>query len=232
MAFKLTCRINNGSNLAHTALKQFHTADIPATITNSVQREVFSPRWHETIKLFLVRIKNETFDEPVAMELAAFLETKRDETFDLVKRTERLALALQAETPEFIMCHGDIHGWNLLIDVNNRLYMVDWDTLIIAPKERDLMFVGSGLGGNGHTLQEETALFYQGYGQTQVNQIAMAYYRYERIIEDIAVTCEQIFLSDGGGEDRIRSLEVLKSNFSPNNTIEIAYQSDKTLRVR
>jgi spectinomycin phosphotransferase len=168
--------------------------------------------------------------EPVAVELAAFLKTKRNETLELVKRSERFALALQAQPLEFILCHADIHAWNLLIDVNNALYMVDWDTLIFAPKERDLMFVGSGLGGNGHTLQEEEILFYQGYGQTQVNPIAMAYYRYERIIEDIAVYCEQILLSDEGGEDREQSLEYLKSNFLPNGTIEIAYQSDKTLR--
>ena len=91
------------------------------------------------------------------------------------------------------------------------------------------MFVGAGLGGSGHTLQEEETLFYQGYGQTEVNPIAMAYYRYERIIEDIAVYCVQIFLSDEGGEDRERALENLKSNYLPNSTIEIACQSDKTL---
>ncbi|MBE7551491.1 MAG: aminoglycoside phosphotransferase family protein [Anaerolineales bacterium] len=213
-----------------TALKKFHTANIPVAITNSVRREVFSPQWRETVKLFLARIENEALDDPVAVELAAFLKTKHDETFELVKQAERLALALQAQPPEFILCHGDIHAWNLLIDVNGALYMVDWDTLIFAPKERDLMFVGSGLGGNGHTLEEEEILFYQGYGQIQVNPITMAYYRYERIIEDIAVICEQIFLSDEGGQDRKQALEILKSNFLPNNTIEIAYQSDKTLK--
>jgi len=212
------------------ALKSFHTADVPSAITNSIRREIFSPQWREIVKLFLERIENETFDEPVAVELAAFLKTKRNETLELVKRSERLALALQAQSPEFILCHADIHAWNLLIDVNNALYMVDWDTLIFAPKERDLMFIGAGLGGNGHSPKEEETLFYQGYGPTQIDPIGMAYYRYERIIEDIAIYCEQIFLSDKGGQDRERSLENLKSNFLPNRTIEIAHQSDKTLR--
>ena len=196
-----------------TALKRFHTADVPLAITNGIGRETFSPQWREIVKVFLERIENEIFDEPVAVEMAAFLKTKRDETLKLVKQTGRLALALHAQPPDFILCHADIHAWNLLIDVNDALYMVDWDTLIFAPKERDLMFVGGGLGGNGHTPQEEETLFYQGYGQTQLNPIAMAYYRYERIIEDIAVYCEQIFLSDDGGEDREQSLENLKSNF-------------------
>lgn len=212
------------------ALKRFHTADIPSAITSSIQREKFSPQWRDTVKMFLERIEAETFDEPVAVEMAAFLKIKGDETLELVKRAERFAQMLQEQPPEFILCHADIHAWNLLIDDNDAFYMVDWDTLIFAPKERDLMFVGGGLGGNGHTPREEEALFYQGYGQTQIDPIAMAYYRYERIIEDIAVYCGQIFLSDEGGEDRKQSLEYLKSNFLPNCTIEMACQSDKTLR--
>lgn len=213
-----------------TVLKSFHTAVVPPAITNSIQQETYSLQWREIVKSFLARIDDETFDEPVAVELAAFLKTKRDETLELVGRAERLALALQAQASEFILCHADIHAGNLLIDVNGALYMVDWDTLIFAPKERDLMFVGGGLGGDGHTPQEEETLFYEGYGQTQIDPIAMAYYRYERIIEDIAVYCKQILLSDEGGEDREQSLKYLKSNFLPNGTIEIAYQSDKTLR--
>lgn len=212
------------------ALKRFHTADIPSAITSSIQREKFSPQWRDTVKMFLERIEAETFDEPVAVEMAAFLKIKGDETLELVKRAERFAQMLQEQPPEFILCHADIHAWNLLIDDNDAFYMVDWDTLIFAPKERDLMFVGGGLGGNGHTPREEEALFCQGYGQTQIDPIAMAYYRYERIIEDIAVYCGQIFLSDEGGEDRKQSLEYLKSNFLPNCTIEMACQSDKTLR--
>jgi spectinomycin phosphotransferase len=66
------------------------------------------------------------------------------------------------------------------------------------------------------------------YGQTQIDPTALAYYRYERIIQDIAVYCEQLLLTNEGGEDRERSFQYLTSNFLPNNTIEIAYQSDKT----
>ena len=211
------------------ALKRFHTADIPSVITEGIRRELFSPRWREMVKLFLERIDNETFNEPVAVRLAAFLKTQHDETTELVRRSEQLALELQAKSPEYILCHGDIHAWNLLIDINDALYLVDWDTLIFAPKERDLMFIGAGLGGNGHTLKEEETLFYRGYGPTQIDLIGLKYYRYERIIEDIAIYCEQIFLSDEGGEDREQSLENLMSNYLPNGTIAIAYQSNKKL---
>ena len=208
------------------ALKRFHTADIPTALTNDVRREIFSPHWRDTVKTFLAQIESETFKDPIAADLATFLKTKRSETLELVERTERYASALKTQSLDFILCHADIHAWNLLIDGNGSLYIVDWDTLIRAPKERDLMFIGCGLGGIGHTLQEEETLFYQGYGQTQINPTALAYFRYERIIEDIAVYCEQIFYSRGD-EDRQQGLEFLKSNFLPDGTIALAYQLDK-----
>lgn len=59
--------------------------------------------------------------------------------------------------------------------------------------------------------------------------MAIAYYRYARIIEDIGTYCEQIFLSDEGGDDREMSFYYLQSIFLPNGTIERARQSDKAL---
>ena len=213
-----------------TALKQFHTADIPANLTSRIQRDNFSPRWRNRVKMYLERIEKETFHEHIKIEAVDFLKSNKDETFNVVKRAEQLVQMLREEHLEFILCHSDIHGYNLLIDNNSALYIIDWDTLIFAPKERDLMFIGGGHGDSGYTPQEEEAMFYQGYGQTNINQIAIAYYRYERIITDIADDCDLIFLSDEGTENRAAALEDLKNKFSPNSYIDIAYQSDKVLK--
>lgn len=51
----------------------------------------------------------------------------------------------------------------------------------------------------------------------------------ERIIEDIAVYCEQIFLSNEGGEDRQQSLAHLKSSFLPDGPVATARQTAKAL---
>lgn len=223
-----------------TALKSIHTAEVPPALIRRIQQETYSPQWRDIVKTFLERIEGDVFDDPVAVKLAAFLQAKRDEILDLVGHVERLAQALQAETlrpqspdrprsSEFILCHSDLHAGNVLIDANDAFYIVDWDNPILAPKECDLMFIGGGQGFAGHTPQEEETLFYRGYGQTQIDPIALAYYRYERIIEDIAVYCEQLFLTNEGGEDREQSLQYLKSNFLPNGTIEIAYQSEENL---
>jgi spectinomycin phosphotransferase len=212
------------------AFKKIHTVAVPPALLRGIPQETYSPQWRESLMIFLERVEREVFDDPIAAKSALFLKAKRDEILDLIRRAERLAKALQARSPELIVCHSDIHAGNILIDANDAIYIVDWDNPILAPKERDLMFIGGGQFGSRRTPQEEETLFYRGYGQTHIDPTVLAYYRYERIIQDLAVECEQIFLTNKGGEDRKQSLEYLKSNFLPNNTIAIAFRADITRR--
>ena len=66
----------------------------------------------------------------------------------------------------------------------------------------------------------------------RLNPAALAYYRYERIIQDIYEFCKELLLSNTGGADRAQSLLYLKSNFLPNSTIAIARQTDATMSKR
>jgi spectinomycin phosphotransferase len=210
------------------ALKRIHTLSVPPALLRRISRETFTPYWREMLEQILARLDEQAFDDPVAVKLADFLKAKRSEVFDLVRRAERLAGRLRARPAEFVLCHADIHAGNILIGADDALYIVDWDDPILAPKERDLMFIGGGLMGNTSTPQEEERLFYRGYGPTQVDPTTLVYYRYERIIQDIVVFCKEIQSSTDGGEDRKQALRYLMSNFLLNGTIEIARRSDRT----
>jgi spectinomycin phosphotransferase len=157
------------------AIKRIHTVELPPALIGRIRQETYSPQWREIVRTFLERVEDDAFVDPVAANLAAFLRAKRDEILDLVGRAERLAQAFQARSPEFVLCHSDIHAGNVLIEPNDAFYIVDWDDPILAPKERDLMFIGGGQGFTGHTAQEEETLFYGGYGQTQIDPIGLAY---------------------------------------------------------
>jgi spectinomycin phosphotransferase len=210
------------------ALKRIHTVQLPPGLMGLIRREAFSPRWRKAVGAFLAWGDDDVLDDPVAIKVATLLQSKREVILDLVERAARYAQTLQDRSRAFVLCHYDIHAGNVLIDAaTDALYIVDWDDPILAPKERDLMFVGGGIGGVWNTPREE-ALFYQGYGPTDVDAVALAYYRYERIVEDIAIYCEQLLLTDEGGQDRQQSYQYLRSNFLPDGTIEIAYRSDMT----
>lgn len=210
------------------ALKQIHTLTAPATLTEGIPRETYSPRWRGMVRDFVEGVRKHVMDDPVAAEVARLLRDRRCEILDLVGRAERLADILRAQPQELVICHSDLHAGNLHLSNDGALYLVDWDTVSLAPKERDLMYIGGGLLGNWYSPAEEETFFFRSYGQTQINEVASAYYRYERIVQDIAAFCSQLLSTTAGGEDREQGLQYLKSNFQPDGTIAIAYQSDKT----
>ena len=206
------------------SLKGIHTAKVPAELKKLIPKETFSPQWRESVKTFQMQVENNAFDDPTAAKLAEFMNSKRDEITRLVERTEQLTSELQSKPLEFVLCHTDIHGGNILISDKDKLYIVDWDNPLLAPKERDLMFIGGGIDEIWKSEREE-AVFYEGYGKTEINLSALAYYRYERVIEDLVVICDQLLLTDEGGADRERSYGWFTSNFEPGGTIEIANMS-------
>lgn len=195
------------------ALNSIHKTAIPPALTDRLQRESYSDQWREIVRDFQELVERAVYRDPIAAELAAFLKQKQEIIRKLIERAESLASVLQTHSEPFI-------------DKNDQLYLVDWDTLIFAPKERDLMFAGGGQFGSRRSAPEEEKLFYQGYGPTQIDPIGLAYYRYERIVQDIAAFCEQVLLTDEGGEDRRAALRYLTGQFQPGKEIDLAFQTE------
>jgi spectinomycin phosphotransferase len=92
--------------------------------------------------------------------------------------------------------------------------------VLFAPKERDLMFIGSGLAG--WQRAEQAAAFYTGYGPCVIDKAALAYYRCERIVQDIAVYCRDLLSSAAGGADRAEGLRQLTGQFEPEGIVDTA----------
>ena len=203
------------------ALRGIHTAQIPRELKRLIPKETFDPGWRENLKSFQAQVENNFYEDPTARKLADFMKSRRNEIDRLVERTEELASELQSKPVESVLCHTDMHGGNILIGNDDKLYIVDWDNPLLAPKERDLMFIGGGIDAIWKSKREE-AVFYEGYGNTEINLLALTYYRYERIIEDLAVIAEQLLSTDEGGADRERSFGWFTSNFQPGSTIGIA----------
>jgi spectinomycin phosphotransferase len=207
------------------ALKRVHTVPLPEALARLIPREDYSPRWRDSVMEFQDRVENTAFADPVSAGMAALLQARRGVIARMVARAEELARDLRARSLPFVLCHSDVHPANLLIGEGGSLYIVDWDSPILAPKERDLMFAGAGMG-NGLPGGREEALFYQGYGRTEVERAALAYYRYERIVEDIAAFCEQVFLEAGDGADRAQAVAYTAGQFLPDHEVEVALATD------
>jgi spectinomycin phosphotransferase len=212
-------------------LNMVHTAQLTPALATLIPHEVYDPQWRESVKRFMVQIENNPYDDPVANKLSAFLKAKQQQINSMLSRANALAEYLQQQAGGSVLCHSDAHPGNFLIADNGDLYLVDWDNPIFAPKERDLMFFGSGMSGSPYGGLEE-GLFYQGYGSVEIDQKALAYYRYERIIQDIAEFCKQILLNRVGGEDRLQSYKYLARSFSPGHEVDAAFRTDQESGIR
>ena len=216
------------------ALREIHATSLPPTLVRRIPGETFSPEWRKMVTAFQVQIEENIYEDPTAAKLAAVMRAKREVIRRLVARTDALGTALQGRshapgTPDEwaqVLCHTDIHPGNLLLGANDALHIVDWDNPVLAPKERDLMLIGGCPAWNS---PQKEALFYQGYGPVEIDPTALAYYRYERIIQDIAAYCQQLLKSSAGGQDREQSFTYFASNFLPGHEIEIAFQRDRAI---
>lgn len=208
-------------------IKQIHEINVPQSVQAMIPRETYSPQWRNAVRALYTHIESEPSGDEIALKLIKFMKKNSEAIHQLVDRAEQLSQKIQKQSPKFVLCHSDIHGGNVLIDKNDSIYIVDWDEAIMAPKERDLMFIGGGVANVWNKPHEEE-LFYQGYGKTEIDRTILAYYRHERIVEDIAHYGQQLLLSTTGGQDRIESYKHFIAQFEPRGVVEIAFKTDNS----
>ncbi|MCS5708698.1 phosphotransferase [Candidatus Berkiella cookevillensis] len=203
------------------ALQQIHGLKVPTGMQARLRKENYSLKFRQSVCAFYEQFNALKITDEIAEKLFAFMRQEQKIILHLVKAAENLANIIPSSNPQYSLCHSDIHGGNVLVDGHDRIYIVDWDEPIMAPKERDLMFIGGGVGNVWNQPHEE-ALFYQGYGNTLVDKNILAYYRYERIIEDISEYVQQLLLSSSGGENREIMYQHFMDMFAPRGVVEIA----------
>jgi spectinomycin phosphotransferase len=208
-------------------MRQIHEIDVPSSVQAMIRREDYSPKWRDAVRSLYTHIESAPSGDEIALKLLTFMKKHATAIHRLIDRAEQLCLTIKADAP-FVLCHSDIHGGNVLMDGNDIIYMVDWDDPIMAPKERDLMFIGGGVA-NVWNKQHEEELFYKGYGNTEINRKILAYYRHERIVEDIASFGQQLLLTSTGGQDRALAYEHFVAQFEPRGVVEIAFRTDDNL---
>lgn len=202
-------------------LRQVHEIDVPMSVQNKIRREEFSSKWRKRLRALY---EVQPCQEGVSLQLWQFMQDHMVDIRRLVDGAEELARIIH--NPQYVLCHSDIHAGNVLIGEES-IFIVDWDDPIMAPKERDLMFIGAGVANVWNNPHEEE-LFYKGYGKTEVDRTILAYYRHERIVEDIAIYAEALLLTPDGDEREVMYSHFVDM-FAPRGVVEIAFETKGSL---
>ena len=160
---------------------------------------------------------------PAADRLCAHLVENGERIGSMVERAEELGARLRHRPFERVLCHAD-HAANILVADDGRILLVDWDGPMLAPRERDLLFVIGSRIARAVEPHEE-AWFFAGYGRVDVDREAIVYYRYERILEDIGEFGTSVLTEpDVPQASREAQVALAVSFFAPGGIVETVEQ--------
>lgn len=196
-------------------LRAMHDSGLEVPFRAELRVEDFALPSAALVRRIDTLVQEATFASPAATRFAAFWRRHAARIAGWLTRAEELGRTLQSRALPIVLCHGDIHAANILVGEDGQIHLVDWDAPLIAPRERDLLFViGSMIARRVEPWEEDW--FFAEYGPIAVDPTALIYYRYERIIEDIGEIGKSVFIEpDRSEEMRAAESELAMSFFAP-----------------
>jgi spectinomycin phosphotransferase len=165
-------------------LRAVHESGLAEQFRDQLQTETFTLPSAAKVREILALVQASEFEGEAASRFAAFLRSSVDRIERTLARAADIGRTLQTRTFELVLCHADTHAANIFVEDAGDIWLVDWDGPLIAPRERDLLFVIGSEIARTVTPREED-LFFETYGPMEIDPTALIYYRYERMIEDI-----------------------------------------------
>jgi Phosphotransferase enzyme family len=120
----------------------------------------------------------------------------------MLARYDELAAAARSRSPGLVLTHGEPHPGNIMLTASGWV-LIDWDTVLVAPPERDLWSLDPGDGSVLRGYAEAT-------GVTPRRPV-LELYRIGWDLADIAVTVSRFRRPHPGNEDDEKSWHGLRS---------------------
>lgn len=175
-----------------TILKQIHGVMLPPEGFKSLRKETFDPTaYSHWVRAFETQQTGSLGGRRLERALRSCWMAHQPTIHTVLTSMEELARVLQGRSGPHVICHADLHPGNMLRDQTDHVFVIDWDDVMLAPKERDFLFVREAQV-DGSALQDIPP-FFQGYGQTEMDWIALTYYRCERVVQDLIECAQQVF---------------------------------------
>jgi spectinomycin phosphotransferase len=173
--------------------KQIHQTPVPAVGFESLRKETFDiTEYVQWIQDFEAQHLHTTHSRNLSERaLRADWLAHQSTIHKGIRSLQKLAGVLQKRSESYVFCHADLHTRNLIRDAHGHVFVIDWDDVMLAPKERDFIFIRG--------LQAEA--FWEGYEHPEIDWVALTYYRWERTVQDVIACAQDIFYNDELGEE-------------------------------
>lgn len=95
---------------------------------------------------------------PFAETTRELLCRNADDLVRLLDHYDRGAAAARTQADRMVLTHGEPHTENVLVTVDGGLLLIDWDTALLAPPERDLWVIEAGDGAVSRAYHQATGV--------------------------------------------------------------------------
>lgn len=206
-----------------TSFQRIHGVALPPFGFESLRKETFDPteyaQWIDTIETQHIHLR-EGMSVSERTLTSSWIE-HQPVIHTAVAILETLGNVLQGRNLPYVICHADLHPANLLRDGLGHVFVIDWDEVMLAPKERDFLFVKTS--STDSEALPGTSAFFTGYEHAEIDWIALTYYRYERVVQDLIANAQEVFFRDDLGEEtKADSVRLFQAILAEGGEIESA----------
>ncbi len=205
-----------------TIFKQIHQVLLPPVGFESLRKETFDPsEYVQWVRAFEAQHVHAEGGDAAQRAHRSSWVAHQSTIHTVLTSLEKLAGVLRSRTLPSVICHGDLHPRNLIRDRAGRVFVIDWDEVMLAPKERDFLFV----------RPPYAAAFWEGYGPAEIDWVALTYFLWERVVQDLLEGTRNVwFRDDWGEESRMEALQLLEVILAQDRGhIAAAYQASAHL---
>jgi spectinomycin phosphotransferase len=205
--------------------QRIHQVRLPSVGFESLRKERFDPtehaRWIRTFET--QHMQDESSASASQRALRSSWKAHQLTIHTAVTRLQKLAKTLQSRTFHYVICHADLHARNLIRDQAGHVFVIDWDEVMLAPKERDFIFI----------RKPYAEAFFQGYANAEIDWSLLTYYLWERVVQDVIYVAHNVcFRDDWAEETRAQVAQTFHESLGPEGSnLRAALEANSHLAI-
>jgi spectinomycin phosphotransferase len=188
--------------------QRIHQIRLPALGFESLRKERFDPtEYAQWICTFETQhLQDQSSASASQRALRSSWKAHLPTIHTAVTTLEKLAEMLRSRTLPSVICHADLHARNLIRDQEDQVFVIDWDEVMLAPKERDFIFL----------RKPHAEAFFQGYANAEIDWSLLTYYLWERVVQDLIYLADNVcFRGDWTEEMRDQVVQTFHESLGP-----------------
>ncbi len=209
-------------------LSRVHSADVTPMLVSGLPVEEYRTPAAASARVLDRRIRDQdnvgSAEDSLTAALIRDWIAAADSLALVLAQIDGLGDELRAEAAATVVCHCDAHIGNVLISDDGEVWLLDWDEVVRAPRERDLMFVIDGVLGDPVTAEQQ-GWFFDGYGRVDVDPRRLAYYRCSWALQDVADFAARVLDRSGPPAEAGQALALFRSVVGPTGIVSRAVRS-------